>query len=93
MKAKLSATAKKALAEAAGFFGGQAKLGDALRAETGRMVSQQWISRVINGPQPVPAEWCVPLEKLSKGRFTRNMFRPDLYPSEEGEDVRVGVPA
>ena len=76
---------KQALAAAAEFCGGQTKLADALTAALGKTVSQQWVWSVINRPAPIPPEWCLALERITGGAFTRHQFRPDLYPRDESD--------
>lgn len=74
---------KQRLIEAATKAGGQTKLADALTAECGKRVSQQWIWNVINRDQDVPPEWCLPIERITEGEISRHDLRPDLYPVEE----------
>jgi DNA-binding transcriptional regulator YdaS (Cro superfamily) len=73
---------KQALSDAAEVLGGQTKLAEALTTALGRPVSQQWVWNVINRPQPVPPEWCLPLERICEGQVSRHQLRPDLYPQE-----------
>lgn len=69
--------------------GGQAALAERLSAALDRPVSQQWVSAVINRGQPVPAEWCLPLEEATKRKKRRYHFRPDLYPAPARAEVRA----
>ena len=43
------------------------------------MAIRQWITR------GVPAEYCIPLERVSGGQVRRHELRPDLYPPAEYE--------
>lgn len=48
-------------------------------------VSQPSVSYILTSGKRVPAEWCLPLERASKGDLTRHQLRPDLYPVDEDE--------
>jgi DNA-binding transcriptional regulator YdaS (Cro superfamily) len=73
---------EKALKAAAEHIGGQTALAEALTRELGSPVSQQWVWSIIHRSKQVPGEWCLALERVTGGVFTRHMFRPDLYPAE-----------
>lgn len=75
-------TEKAALVEAARLCGGQAPLARKLSETIGKRVSQQWIWNVINRDQPIPAEWCLPVETVTECQVTRHQLRPDLYPHQ-----------
>lgn len=62
---------------------GQAQLARKLSDALGKPVSQQWVWNIINRPQAIPAEWCLPIEEVTKGKVTRHQLRPDLYPADE----------
>lgn len=47
------------------------------------MAVRQWITR------GVPAEYCIPLERVSEGKIHRHELRPDLYPPAEYEALRI----
>lgn len=81
MVAKALSPDKEALSDAAKIVGGQTALAERLTVALGRPVSQQWVSAVINRDQPVPAEWCLPIEEATKRKKRRYHFRPDLYPA------------
>lgn len=49
-------------------------------------VSQASIWRKLNDKQPIPAEWVLPVEKLSK--ISRHRLRPDIYPLEKDRRSR-----
>lgn len=83
---------KLALIEAVDLCGGQTKFASRLTEISGKPVSQQWVWAVINRDNPVPPEWCVPVERAtreiveteSRGRvISKEELRPDLYPRDE----------
>ncbi len=53
-------------------------------AEMARIVgvTQPAVNYILNKGERVPAEWCLALERASKGQVTRFELRPDLYPRE-----------
>lgn len=57
-------------------------LGSQSRAAEVVGVKQPTISWTSRHGQKVPAEWCIPLERATEARVTRQELRPDLYPFE-----------
>lgn len=47
-------------------------------------IKQQSVSDVVRTGKRVPAEWCIPLERATRGEVTRHQLRPDIYPEEAG---------
>lgn len=46
-------------------------------------VKQPSVNYILNNGVRVPAEWCIPLERATGGKVTRQQLRPDLYPTNE----------
>lgn len=66
-----------ALNRAKTILGSQKAVADAIG------IKQPSVNRVLRNFSRVPAEWCLPLERATKGKVTRHELRPDLYPKDE----------
>ncbi len=82
MATQTAALGKAALLKAIDHFGGQAQLAREITSRSDRTVSQQWIWNVVNRSQPIPPEWCLPIELATGGKIRRHQLRPDLYPEK-----------
>lgn len=49
----------------------------AIKLKVDRQNIYNWLSKGL------PAEWVLPIEKITKGQITRYELRPDIYPKEE----------
>lgn len=46
-------------------------------------VTQPSVAYMLRSGKRVPAEWCLPIERATKGAVTCHDLRPDLYPAKE----------
>lgn len=72
------------LSEAVAIAGGQSALARALSIYTGKKVGQShvrtWLCRSLkNGFRGLPAEYCIPIEKITNGRVRASDLRPDVF--------------
>jgi DNA-binding transcriptional regulator YdaS (Cro superfamily) len=68
---------KGALKRAIDILGSQTKVAEVVG------VSQPSVSYALHEADDVPAEWCLPIERATKGEVTRHQLRPDIYPLED----------
>lgn len=66
----------KALQRAIAVLGSQAALARIVG------VRQPSVWRALRVARRASAEWCVPIERATKGIVTRHELRPDLYPEQ-----------
>jgi DNA-binding transcriptional regulator YdaS (Cro superfamily) len=76
---KTSAKTLKALQRAVAIVGSQNALAKALTEATGHRVYQSHVYKWLNGRR-LPAEWCIPIERVTNCMVTRYELRPDIYP-------------
>lgn len=67
----------EALWKAKELLGTEQKLADAVNRK------QPTVHEVLKRGKEVPAEWCLPIERATNGKITRQQLRPDLWPREE----------
>ena len=65
-----------ALAQAVAVLGSQSAVARAVG------VSPQAVQQYLKEGVPVPAPWCVPIQRATRGQVTCRMLRPDLYPDD-----------
>ena len=70
------------LDQAIDLVGGQSALARLLSDDTGQRVSQARVWAWVHRVPKVPAEFAIPIERVTGGRITRHQLRPDLYPPE-----------
>lgn len=66
--------------QAVDLLGGPAEAARKLSTDLKKLTPQsvwQWRNRGI------PAEYCIPIEKLLDGKIHRSQLRPDIYPPDE----------
>lgn len=45
--------------------------------------TQGFVSQLLLGKRPIPAEKVLPIELATNGQVSRHELRPDIYPPEE----------
>lgn len=43
-------------------------------------MKEQFLTQILNGVKRVPPRYALAIEKVTKGRITRQQIRPDIYP-------------
>lgn len=61
---------------------GQTALAKLLTSATGKNIRQGHIWSWLNRTKQVPAEYVLPIERVTGGQVSRHELRPDLYPIE-----------
>ncbi|KKL86661.1 hypothetical protein LCGC14_1942480 [marine sediment metagenome] len=71
-----------AIAKAVEIAGGQSQLARQISKIMGKPILQQHVWKWLNTVPVLPAEYCLPIEKITDGAVTRHELRPDIYPVE-----------
>lgn len=77
----MTETGIPALHRAKDILGGQSAIARAVG------VKQPSVHRILHEGKSVPAKWCIPIERATRGKVTRHELRPDLYPIDEQSEA------